>query len=209
MVTPVKNGSVTLTATAKDGSGVFTTKTIDVIAYAKIDNIDFGAGVCLEGFSPDVRKYTVYVGEDATSISLTPTFSGGGVLRPNGSGVWLSGRSKDFELSSETTTITLNRENVSDMTNSVYTVEIVKFEGTKTVVFDDGKKFTVNPLGIETGKTVILALYDGDCLAEVQTAICDGKGILFTTTKAYTKAKVMVWNSLNGIIPVCEAEILK
>lgn len=205
-VTPVKNGTVIITATAKDGSEVFATKSVNVIAYAKINSLDFGSGVVLTEFNPDVRKYTVYVKEDATSIYLTPTFSGGGVLRPNGSGVWVSGRSKDFDLNDTATTITLNRENVTDMTNSIYTVEVIKFEGTKTEVSEDKKSFTIAPINIENGKTVILALYNGEQFVEMQKAVYTGEAVPFTTTKSYTKAKVMVWDDITNLKPVCEVE---
>ena len=205
-VTPVKNGTVIITATAKDGSEVFATKTVSVIAYAKINSLDFGGGVVLTEFNPDIRKYTVYVKEDVNSISLTPTFSGGGVLRPNGSGVWVSGRSKDFDLNDTVTTITLNRENVTDMTNSVYTIEVIKFEGTKTEVSEDKKSFTITPINIENGKTVILALYDGEKFIEMQSLVYTGEAIPFTTTKTYTKAKVMVWDDITNLKPVCEVE---
>lgn len=208
-VTPVKNGTVVITATAKDGSEVFATKAVNVIAYAKINSLDFGSGVVLTEFNPDVRKYTVYVKENATSISLTPTFSGGGVLRPNGSGIWVSGQSKDFELNDVETTINLNRENVTAMTNSVYTVEVIKFEGTKTEVSEDKKSFTITPINVENGKTVILALYNEEQFVEMQSAVYTGEVIPFTTTKSYTKAKVMVWDDLTNLKPVCEAEIVK
>lgn len=208
-VTPVKNGTVIITATAKDGSEVFATKSVDVIAYAKINSLDFGSGVVLTEFNPDVRKYTVYVKENATSISLTPTFSGGGVLRPNGSGVWVSGRSKDFELNTVETTITLNRENVTDMTNSVYTIEVIMFEGTKTEVSEDKKSFTITPINIENVKTVILALYNGEQFVEMQSAVYTGEAVPFTTTKAYTKAKVMVWDDITNLKPVCDFEFVK
>ena len=205
-VVPVKNGTVIITATAKDGSEVFATKIVNVIAYAKINSLDFGSGVVSTEFNPNIRKYTVYVKEDVTSISLTPTFSGGGVLRPNGSGVWVSGRAKDFELNDVETTITLNRENVTDMTNSVYTIEVIKFEGTKTEVSEDKKSFTITPINIENGKTVILALYDGEKFIEMQSLVYTGEAIPFTTTKTYTKAKVMVWDDITNLKPVCEVE---
>ena len=208
-VAPIKNGTVVITATAQEGSEVFATKTVNVIAYAKINSLDFGSGVVLSEFNPDVRKYTLYVKENASSIFLTPTFSGGGVLRPNGSGIWLSGRPKDFDLNDTITTITLNRENVTDMTNSVYTIEVIRFEGTKTEVSEDKKSFTITPINIENGKTVILALYDGNKFVEMQRAIYEGIAIPFTTTKSYTNAKVMVWDDITNLKPVCNVEIVK
>ena len=209
-VTPIKKGTVIVIATAKDGSEVFATKEVTVVSHAKINELDFGDGVTLSTFNPNIRKYTVYVKEDATTITLTPTYTTGGVLRANGSGIWLSGESKDFELEENgVTTITLNRDNVTDMTNSIYTIEVVKLEGTKTEVSEDKKSFTITPINIENGKTVILALYNGDRFVEMQSSVYTGEAIPFTTTKAYTKAKVFVWDDLKTLSPVCEAEIVK
>ncbi len=83
----------------------------------------------------------------------------------------------------------------------------------KTQVSEDGKSFTVNTLNVESGKTMIFALYYGNKLVEVQIAAYEGSDITFTTTKEYTAelkeksndadsdeleaeytcAKVMVW----------------
>ena len=92
------------------------------------------------------------------------------------------------------------------MTNSVYTIEVIKFEGTKTKVSEDKKSFTITPINVENGKTVILALYNGEKFVEMQSAVYTGEAIPFTTTKTYTKAKVMVWNDLTNLKPVCEVE---
>ena len=80
---------------------------------------------------------------------------------------------------------------------------------TKTTVSEDKKAFAVNPVNIETGKTVILALYDGDTLTETQKKIYDGNEIPFTTEKAYTDAKVFVWDSISDLTPVCDGEIVR
>lgn len=95
------------------------------------------------------------------------------------------------------------------MTNSIYTVEVIKFEGTKTDVSDDKKAFTITPINIENGKTVILALYNGEQFVEIQNAVYTGEAIPLTTTKTYTKAKVMVWNDLTILEPVCNVEFVK
>ncbi len=68
-------------------------------------------------------------------------------------------------------------------------------------------KIIVEPLNISEGKTVILALYDGNKFVEMQQS-CeysdDNKEITFTPTKTYTHAKVMIWNSLGEMSPVCD-----
>lgn len=67
----------------------------------------------------------------------------------------------------------------------------------------------VKPINIAAGKTVILALYDGNKFIEMQSSIYGGTDIPFTTDKAYTCAKVMVWNSLSEMSPVCDFKIVK
>ena len=88
------------------------------------------------------------------------------------------------------------------------TIHYVK--STKTTVSDDGKNFSVALTNIENGKTVILALYSGNELAEMQSKVYNGADLSFTTTKAYTDAKVMVWEDLTkSFAPVCTAEIIE
>jgi len=75
---------------------------------------------------------------------------------------------------------------------------------TKTNV--SGNTFTTTPVNIENGKTVILALFDGDKFVEMQSVTYEGEAITFTTDKTYTTAKVMVWKSLETCMPLCKAE---
>lgn len=80
---------------------------------------------------------------------------------------------------------------------------------TETTVSGDGKTFTVSPVNVETGKTVILALYSGNQLAELHKATYEGRAIPFTTTANYNSAKVFVWDDLDTLIPVCDTNIVK
>lgn len=81
-------------------------------------------------------------------------------------------------------------------------------KGIKATRSEDGK-IVVIPIKIETGKAVILALYDGDKLIEMQSHIYKGTEITFETNKDYTRAKVMIWNSLDGMSPECGFKIVK
>ncbi len=72
---------------------------------------------------------------------------------------------------------------------------------------EDGK-IVVKPIKMNSG-TVILALYDGNGLAQMQTEKYNGTEITFETSKAYTYAKVMVWSDLERLFPECDARILK
>lgn len=80
---------------------------------------------------------------------------------------------------------------------------------TKTTLSNNDKTFNITPLNIENGETVILALYNGEQVVEVQSVVYIGELITCTTDKTYTKAKVMVWDDLTTLTPVCEPEIIK
>ena len=85
----------------------------------------------------------------------------------------------------------------------------IEFEGTKTEVSEDKKSFSIKPINVKNGKTVILALYNGEQFVEMQSAVYTGEVVPFTTTKAYTKAKIMVWEDLTNLKPVCNIEIIE
>ncbi len=83
--------------------------------------------------------------------------------------------------------------------------------GIKVTLSDNGK-IIVKPTNIAAGKTVILALYDGDKFVEMQQSSEyseTNREITFIPTKTYTRAKVMIWNSLSGMSPVCDFKIVK
>lgn len=69
-----------------------------------------------------------------------------------------------------------------------------------------GKVFTVECIGARKGDMVILALYYGDRLLEVQYALYDEETITFTTEKVYEDAKVMVWDGEGSLKPLHKAE---
>lgn len=85
----------------------------------------------------------------------------------------------------------------------------IHFIFTKTTVSVDGTKFTVTPINIVIGNTVILALYNGDTFVEMQSATYNGEDIPFTTSESYTKVKVFVWSNLTDIMPICDVEIIE
>ena len=71
----------------------------------------------------------------------------------------------------------------------------------------DGKSIVVKPINIADGKTVILVLYDGDKIVEMQQSSEYSetkREITFTPTEHYTRAKVMIWNSFSEMSPVCD-----
>ncbi len=80
---------------------------------------------------------------------------------------------------------------------------------TETVLSNNDKTFTITPINIATGNMVILALYNGTALVEMQSLVYNGEPIPFTTTKDYANAKVFVWENFETLVPICEAEIVK
>lgn len=77
---------------------------------------------------------------------------------------------------------------------------------TETTLSNNDKTFTIKPVNMKTGKIIILALYDGDRFVEMQYAIYEGDALTFTTTATYTDAKVMAWDDMTDLVPVCDAE---
>ncbi len=208
ILTPVTNGRVTVTATANDEGKISESKTVDVIAYAKITSLTSDTGVWSENFVPENYNYTIYVTKNTDTITLTPS-SSGGTLKLNGTDIIIPRFPQEIDLSETETTVTFNRDNVPNMTNNVYTIKIVKFEGTKTTVSDNGKEFSVKPINIAADSTVVLALYDNGKFTEMKSEKYNGTDISFSTDKPYTNAKVMVWERLENMNPVCDAETVK
>ena len=67
----------------------------------------------------------------------------------------------------------------------------------------------VKPVNIENGKTVVLALYDGDKLIEIKSGTYAGAEITFETDKNYIYAKAMVWNSFSDASPECAVKTVR
>ena len=92
-----------------------------------------------------------------------------------------------------------------------YYAVINRISGISTKHSDNGE-IVVKPCNIAAGKTVILALYNDGKLVEMQKSSDyseTNREITFTPTKPYTRAKAMVWNSLDGMMPVCGFVIAK
>lgn len=70
-----------------------------------------------------------------------------------------------------------------------------------TKVSERGKLFNVDVFGIKEGDIIILALYDGDRLLQVQHAPYEGSSLTFETQKVYENAKVMVWDGETKMKP--------
>ena len=208
ILTPITNGRVTVTATANDEGKISESKTVDVTAYAKITSLTSDTGVWSENFVPENYNYTIYVTKSTDTIILTPS-SSGGTLKLNGTDIIIPGFPQEIDLPETETTVTFDRDNVPNMTDNVYTIKIVKYEGTKTTVSDNGKEFSIKPINIAADDTVVLALYDNGKFIKMKSEKYKGTDISFTIDKSYTNAKVMVWKSLENMKPVCDIETVK
>ena len=115
------------------------------------------------------------------------------------------------------TTITIERLNVDGMTNITYTLTVIKNSDaliSEAKTTENGYEFNIilnndNIESFETAKLVV-ALYDKDgkfiCLAPATISGSDVKKIVPITTEmqAYA-AKVMLWNDLSTLKPLCVA----
>ena len=102
-------------------------------------------------------------------------------------------------------------EVIGDGKDDLNNVGITTINGISAKRSDDGK-IVVKPCNIPAGKTVILAIYDGDKFVEMQQSSEyseTNREITFTPTKFYTRAKVMIWNSLREMSSVCDFKIIK
>lgn len=96
-------------------------------------------------------------------------------------------------------TITVGKDNIT-----LYAVWKEK-ASTKTQVLNG--IFLVTPTNVENGNRVIFACYNNDKMVYVNPYIYAGETTIpFTTTENYDKVKVMVWESLETCVPLCEAE---
>lgn len=229
VVTPLKNGKVVLTATAEDASGISATQSIVVTVSVRANSITSNIGDWNRNFDPDITEYIVYVPGDATSILLTASFENA-TAKINGK---ITGNHipKSITLDGETTSIELLLTPLSGnpLKSNTYTIIVVKrFKpstggssgssssggggcniGTQTTISADGKTFDVEAVNLEKGNIIIIALYENNKCVETKYAVYNDGNVTFATDKNYTDVKVMVWESLGNIAPVCDVEVVK
>ena len=102
--------------------------------------------------------------------------------------------------------IELHRELVTGYLPSVYRINVVKFTGTRTEVSEGGKDFLIKGINISSGNIVMLSLYKNNILSGVWVKPYDGEEVVFETQADYDSAKVIVWKSVESMLPVCKAE---
>lgn len=209
MVTPLKNGKISLTATMDDESGLYFEKTIVVTVNIRLENLTTNTGEWNREFSSDVTEYTINLPEGTEEIIFTPSFKNA-VLKVNGIPVG-NGREKRISLTENETTVVFALTPVGEsvVLSNTYTVTLVRGSFTKSKVSESGKSINVTPVNIGKGKMIILTLFNGEKLAGVYYRIYDGDTVSFDVSEDYTSAKVMVWDSLSGIRPECRFEKIK
>lgn len=208
VVTPLKNGKIVLTAKAEDASGIETTKSIVITVSVRANSITSNVGEWDKEFDPDVTEYTINVPDGTTDIYFTSSFKNA-TAKVNGSPA-VNGVRKKVTLSGNETNVIIQLTPTTGNTlkANTYTINVIRGSFTKTTVSEDGKAFTVTPINMEQGKTVMLALYNGNQLVEMQPALYEGESLSFTTTKEYTNAKIMVWDDLTSLKSACNVEEL-
>ncbi len=154
---PVKTGTVKITAKSVSNPSVYATKTVYVAKKADISSVTTDRGYWIESFDSADYDYEIIVDSDATEISFTSVFTGG-LLKVNGS-VVLSGRAKTVSLTGDTTTITFERTNVTDCTNSEYVIKVTKSDDALLV-----KRLSSHKINVIFNKSKILAFEKADLL---------------------------------------------
>ncbi len=217
ILTPIRNGTVTITATSTDESGVYTSIDVEVVKYADIESLTTN-GSWAEKFENGKTEYVIYVGEDETAFNVSATYIKG-TLKVNNSTLF-SGRTRTVDLTDEKTTITINRTNVDGQTDITYTLTVIK---TSDALIADVRKtdkgygfdIVLNEDEIDSFETatVIVAIYadNGEFLEFEQVPVTKETTTLTVTVKTDATpqyAKLMLWDSINGLSPLCsEKEI--
>lgn len=215
LLTPLKGGTVTLTATANDGSGVSASKQITIVTRAVISSLVSNIGTWDKEFDPYVNDYIVYMGEDETVIKLTSNFASG-TLRVNNS-LTVKNFAKPVDIKNNITKITLSLTGGTDLLDNTYTVTVIK--GNDALVgtaetSENGYSFEVfmNKKSIsnfETATLIVSVYGDNDRLITLtETPITTTDGIVpisVKTTEVAKKAKLMLWKDFETLIPLCES----
>jgi len=76
------------------------------------------------------------------------------------------------------------------------------------IMQDDKTTVHAKPQEQFKGDTVIVAFYDDDVLVDSYSAVYDGSRIECYTTKKNDEIKIMIWNSIESMIPSCVPQII-
>ena len=203
---PIINGNITVYAKTLDGSNLVAEKAVSVSAKAKIDTLTTNIGDWEQAFNSDIRNYTIYVPTGVAEIDIAATYTGEGIMRINDK-ITRSGTARTVEITSDTMVIPIERTGVGDnYIDAGYTITIIRTKPfIKATASADGKSFNVRVYCVDDGSAVILSLYDDKKFVKLYNDVSKkGEIIPFAVTETYDEAKVMVWESLSTLKPLCE-----
>lgn len=152
----------------------------------------------LDSNGGDINKQSITVTYDSLYSNLsTPTRKG---YRFNG---WYTELNGGTQITNDTkVTITNNQ--------TLYAQWEKLVPRTETVVIKRGTDYnvTVTPIDIEDNCHIIIAAYKESEFVTLSDNIYDFNEISTTLSGDIDEVKVMVWNSLSGLMPLCEAEVI-
>ncbi len=81
---------------------------------------------------------------------------------------------------------------------------------TNTSVTKEGETTTISvaPANAPNGVSILVGLYKNGQFVDIATAVYDGNDITVKTTKDFDNIKVMMWQNLQNLSPVCRPEEL-
>ena len=190
ILTPVKNGEVTITATAVGGT--YRTKTITVYRNAYIDGFKSDVGMWDVKILPDTKEYTIYVTEGTSVINITPLFTTGTLIYDDA--IVMKNRPKEFELTEDETIITLARSDAGYQ-DCTYTIKIIKKPGLKneTIKAESFREDCINIL-----------VYNNNAVRIEET-----EDITITIPEKVNRYKILYWESLSTLKPAQYEPIIK
>lgn len=215
VLTPIKNGTVIITAKSLNNPEVFATREITVKAYAKVASITTD-GFWTEEFANDIKEYTVYVDEDVTEFNITPVSASGGRFKINDSTVF-SNRTETISLDEEETEVIIILTGATGYTDNTYTLKVIKVRDdliTEVKAVENGYEFNIvlkkdNIESFVTAKLFVALYDDGGKFIGLSPVDVNGSDVkkvvpIETETPAHA-AKVMLWNGLDTMKPLCNA----
>lgn len=125
LLTPLKNGTVNITAKTLDGSNLITSKAVEITGQkTMISDFVIPNAIWQESFSPDTYEYIVYIPVSTDSVSFTPVFDSGSLLC-EGYGYFPSGIKRTFSISSDMQSFVFTKSE-NGYTDTKYTISVIK-----------------------------------------------------------------------------------
>ena len=126
LLTILQNGTVVVTATAQDGFGAVSSKTVTFTLPITVNSLSSSIGAWDKAFELYVYDYTVYVPKDTDTISFNGSWDSG-TTKCNGS-LMIKGRDKQVSLTEDETFVTISRTGVTGYLDSEYNINVVRID---------------------------------------------------------------------------------